>query len=37
MVPLAKGAVDPRAGVPVGDNANWTTHPNNPMAARAAA
>jgi dihydropyrimidine dehydrogenase (NAD+) subunit PreA len=32
MVPLAKGAVDPRTGRPVGDYANWTTHPNNPSA-----
>ena len=36
MVPMAKGSVDPRTGVPVGEYANWTTHPNNPMAARAA-
>lgn len=34
MVPLAKGATDPRTGQVVGDYANWTTHPNNPMAAR---
>ncbi|MGQ0566787.1 MAG: NAD-dependent dihydropyrimidine dehydrogenase subunit PreA [Gemmobacter sp.] len=36
MVPMAKGTVDPRTGVPVGDYANWTTHPNNPMAVKAA-
>jgi len=30
MVELEKGAVDPRTGKPVGDYANWTTHPNNP-------
>lgn len=36
MVPMAKGTVDPRTGKPVGDYANWTTHPNNPMAATAA-
>jgi dihydropyrimidine dehydrogenase (NAD+) subunit PreA len=33
MVEMAKGAVDPRTGRMVGDYANWTTHPNNPMAA----
>ncbi len=33
MVPMEKGAVDPRTGRKVGDYANWTTHPNNPMAA----
>ncbi len=32
MVELPKGAVDPRTGIVVGDYANWTTHPNNPMA-----
>jgi dihydropyrimidine dehydrogenase (NAD+) subunit PreA len=32
MVELPKGAVDPRTGREVGDYANWTTHPNNPMA-----
>ncbi len=32
MRPLAKGEVDPRTGKTVGDYANWTTHPNNPMA-----
>ena len=27
------GGVDPRTGIAVtGDYANWTTHPNNPMA-----
>ena len=36
MVPMAKGAVDPRTGLKVGDYANWTTHPNNPMAVTAA-
>ena len=36
MEPMAKGSVDPRTGVPVGDYANWTTHPNNPMAVKAA-
>jgi dihydropyrimidine dehydrogenase (NAD+) subunit PreA len=33
MVEMGKGAVDPRTGRQVGDYANWTTHPNNPMAA----
>jgi len=33
MERLAAGAVDPRTGLTVtDDNANWTTHPNNPMA-----
>ena len=33
MEPLAPGAVDPRTGrVVSGDYANWTGHPNNPMA-----
>jgi dihydropyrimidine dehydrogenase (NAD+) subunit PreA len=32
MRPLARGEVDPRTGRTVGDYANWTTHPNNPMA-----
>jgi dihydropyrimidine dehydrogenase (NAD+) subunit PreA len=36
MVPMAKGTVDPRTGRTVGDYANWTTHPNNPAAIRAA-
>jgi len=30
MVELPKGAIDARTGQPVGDYANWTTHPNNP-------
>ncbi len=29
---LGRGEVDPRTGRTVGDYANWTTHPNNPMA-----
>lgn len=32
MRELPKGAVDPRTGKVVGDYADWTTHPNNPMA-----
>jgi dihydropyrimidine dehydrogenase (NAD+) subunit PreA len=32
MEELPKGAVDLRTGKPVGDYANWTTHPNNPSA-----
>ena len=33
MVPMAAGEVDPRTGREVQpDYANWTTHPNNPMA-----
>ncbi|SHE90097.1 dihydropyrimidine dehydrogenase (NAD+) subunit PreA [Ruegeria intermedia] len=33
MVPMAAGEVDPRTGKVVQpDYANWTTHPNNPMA-----
>jgi dihydropyrimidine dehydrogenase (NAD+) subunit PreA len=32
MVELPPGTVDPRTGVPAGGYANWTTHPNNPMA-----
>ena len=36
MEPLARGAVDPRTGRVVGDYANWTTHPNNPMSRSAA-
>jgi len=28
--------VDPRTRAPVGDYANWTTHPNNPGAKVAA-
>ena len=33
MTRLPKGTVDPRTGKTVGDFADWTTHPNNPMAA----
>ena len=36
MVPMDKGSVDPRTGEEVGDYANWTQHPNNPMAVKAA-
>ena len=37
MVPLAAGVIDQRTGQPVSpDYANWTTHPNNPMAKVAA-
>ncbi|CUH48112.1 MULTISPECIES: NAD-dependent dihydropyrimidine dehydrogenase subunit PreA [Ruegeria] len=33
MVPMTAGEVDPRTGLEVQrDYANWTTHPNNPMA-----
>jgi dihydropyrimidine dehydrogenase (NAD+) subunit PreA len=32
MRELPKGSVDPRTGRVVGDFADWTTHPNNPMA-----
>ena len=32
MRELPKGSVDLRTGKVVGDYANWTTHPNNPMA-----
>ena len=32
MRELPKGSVDPRTGKVVGDYADWTTHPNNPMA-----
>ena len=35
MEQLPKGATDPRTGHEVGDYANWTTHPNNPMASAA--
>jgi dihydropyrimidine dehydrogenase (NAD+) subunit PreA len=35
MVEMPKGAVDPRTGRKVGDYADWTTHPNNPMASAA--
>lgn len=31
MVPLARGALDPRTGRPVGEALNWTAHPNNPV------
>jgi dihydropyrimidine dehydrogenase (NAD+) subunit PreA len=36
METLPQGAVDPRTGRTVGAYANWTTHPNNPMALKAA-
>ena len=36
MEQLPKGATDPRTGQKVGDYANWTTHPNNPGAVKAA-
>ncbi|TPW30874.1 NAD-dependent dihydropyrimidine dehydrogenase subunit PreA [Martelella alba] len=37
MVPLEPGAIDKRTGKVVSaDYANWTTHPNNPMAPKAA-
>jgi dihydropyrimidine dehydrogenase (NAD+) subunit PreA len=32
MEELPKGAIDLRTGKPVGDYANWMTHPNNPSA-----
>ncbi|MDD7971051.1 NAD-dependent dihydropyrimidine dehydrogenase subunit PreA [Roseinatronobacter alkalisoli] len=32
MEELPIGSTDPRTGEKVGDYANWTTHPNNPMA-----
>ena len=32
MEEMPKGATDPRTGEVVSDYANWTTHPNNPMA-----
>ena len=32
MRELPKGSTDPRTGKVVGDFADWTTHPNNPMA-----
>ncbi|WP_341211305.1 NAD-dependent dihydropyrimidine dehydrogenase subunit PreA [uncultured Limimaricola sp.] len=33
MVPMAAGSLDPRTGRVVSDtHADWTTHPNNPMA-----
>ncbi|GGB60776.1 dihydropyrimidine dehydrogenase subunit B [Roseibium aquae] len=38
MEPMAAGEIDPRTGKRVDPNyANWTTHPNNPMAVREAA
>ena len=30
--PLAVGEIDQRTGRPVQPYANWTSHPNNPMA-----
>ena len=37
MTPLSAGQTDPRTGLVVsGEYANWTTHPNNPMAPKAA-
>ncbi|MDZ7904978.1 MAG: hypothetical protein U5N55_03810 [Cypionkella sp.] len=33
MAKLDKGAVDARTGKKVGDYANGTTHPNNPLVA----
>ncbi len=37
MVPMNAGATDPRTNKKVTDTyANWTTHPNNPMAVKAA-
>ena len=37
MVPLQPGEIDPRTGTRVEPGyANWTTHPNNPMARQAA-
>ena len=36
MVPMTSGS-DPRTGRPIDPSyANWTTHPNNPMAKQAA-
>ncbi|MBR3371303.1 MAG: NAD-dependent dihydropyrimidine dehydrogenase subunit PreA [Rhodobacteraceae bacterium] len=32
MEQMPKGSTDPRTGDKVGEYANWTTHPNNPMA-----
>jgi dihydropyrimidine dehydrogenase (NAD+) subunit PreA len=38
MEPLAAGEIDQRTGIPVSPvYANWTTHPNNPMAPKVAA
>ncbi|SIO02715.1 NAD-dependent dihydropyrimidine dehydrogenase subunit PreA [Vannielia litorea] len=36
MEKLPLGATDPRTGRKVGEYANWTTHPNNPGAVKAA-
>ena len=37
MVPMKPGTVDPRTKKKVTETyANWTTHPNNPMAVKAA-
>jgi dihydropyrimidine dehydrogenase (NAD+) subunit PreA len=37
MVPMPAGAIDPRTNKPVAAGyANWTTHPNNPGAVKAA-
>ncbi|SIS74756.1 NAD-dependent dihydropyrimidine dehydrogenase subunit PreA [Phaeovulum vinaykumarii] len=36
MKELPEGSVDPRTGKVVGPYGNWTTHPNNPMAAEPA-
>ncbi|MCB5409737.1 NAD-dependent dihydropyrimidine dehydrogenase subunit PreA [Pseudogemmobacter faecipullorum] len=36
MQPMAQGALDPRTGQRVGGYANWTSHPNNPGAVKAA-
>ena len=36
MEQLPLGATDPRTGRKVQPYANWTTHPNNPMAVKAA-
>ena len=32
MRELPPGSLDPRTGLVVGGHADWTTHPNNPMA-----
>ncbi len=38
MEPMEAGSIDPRTKKPVEkDYANWTTHPNNPMAVKEAA
>jgi dihydropyrimidine dehydrogenase (NAD+) subunit PreA len=36
MVELPEGTVDPRTGKVAGGYANWTQHPNNPAAVKAA-